>query len=249
MGMNPRLLRPLASGLTNPNAIAGLNFWLDAQTPSSYTESSGQISEWRSRVGSLAVAQSTANNRPTLFESSSNVQNATRAVINSRQALFFDGVNDSLATASNFGVTQRTLFAVVSFRSVSAVRIILSNQSGSSPPASQFLRTNGTAVESNGHTSAAVNYLASASSVATNTSYILRAVQTASGLQVFINNAGGTVTSGAQGTAQGILRVGSFDGSGFLFSGLLGEIVFYDRDLTASEQTAVYNYLSARWGL
>jgi hypothetical protein len=244
--MNPRLLRP--TGQFDPRRIAGLNFWLDALTASSYTESSGQITQWRSRVGSLSVEQSVGNNRPTLFESSSNVQNSTRAVINNRQALFFDGVNDSLASPGSFSSAQRTCFAVVSFRSVTGVRLIL-NGVFSSPFGSQFLRTDGTAVETIGFSTGNVAYTASASPVANNTSYVLHAVQTASGAQAFINNVGGTVVSGAQQTASGTLRVGSFVGNDFFFSGLLGEIVFYDRALSANEQTGVYNYLRARWGL
>jgi hypothetical protein len=244
--MNPRLLVPRAAGGFDPRTISGLNVWLDARTPSSYTESSGQITEWRSRVGSLSVAQSTANNRPTLFESSSNVQTSARAEINGRQALFFDGVNDSLSTSVNFSVTQRTVFVVVSFRNVTGLRLILNCQTSGG---SQFLRTNGTTVETIGSQASVGAYTATASPVANNTSFVLHAVQTASGLQAFINNAGGTVVSGVQQSVSGPLRVGTFSGTDFFFSGLLGEIVFYDRALSASEQTAVYNYLRARWGL
>lgn len=127
MPMNPRLLRPIrAGGGFSPASITGLGLWLDATDASSYTESSGQITEWRDRSGNARhFAQTTANNRPTLFTSSGNVQTATPATIGSKQAFYYDGVNDFLAgNAATLNIRRNvpgvTLFFVTEIESFSA---------------------------------------------------------------------------------------------------------------------------------
>ena len=86
MGMNPRLLRPRASGF-NPKNIAGLSLWLDASDSSTITlNGATAVSEWRDKSGNgYAVSQATANNQPALT-----------GTIKGRACIEFDGVNDHL---------------------------------------------------------------------------------------------------------------------------------------------------------
>jgi hypothetical protein len=51
MPMNPRLLRPLATGF-NPRSIAGLVGWWDASDASTITLNSGRVSQWANKVAS-----------------------------------------------------------------------------------------------------------------------------------------------------------------------------------------------------
>jgi len=249
MGMNPRLLRPTASGF-DPRRIAGLEAWFDALTPSSYTQASGQISEWRSRVGSLSVTQATGNNRPTLFESSGNVQGTTRSEINGRQSLYFDGTNDFLLSTATVTGSLWTAFAVCRPQSVSLVRTAFSRDPGgaASDRGPQFLRLNNGLSQSAGFTTAGA-YIASAATVTNNNPVVLSAVQTASALQNFVNNTGGTATSGVQNSSATVLRVGVSSGVAENWLGAIGEILLYQRDLNASERLAVFTYLSKRWGV
>jgi hypothetical protein len=247
MPMNPRLLRPLATGF-NPRSIAGLTVWYDTLTPSSYTEASGQISEWRSKVDGTAVLQSTANNRPTLFESSSDVQGATRAEINGRQAFYFDGTNDNLESTAFYSGQQWTAFGVGKPQSVSGTHGIFSRDQGSGDRGPQYLRHNNGVAESIGQSTSAA-YVASAGTVTNNTPVILSALQTATQLRMFRNNTGGTAVNGVQrATTNSFLRVGRATSSGF-WLGAIGEVLLWERALSATEQLAVYNYLKARWGL
>jgi hypothetical protein len=247
MPMNPRLLRPLATGF-NPRSIAGLTVWYDTLTPSSYTEASGQISEWRSKVDGTAVSQGTANNRPTLFESSSNVQGATRSEINGRQAFYFDGSNDMLESTALYSGAQWTAFGVGKPQSVSGTRGMLSRDPSTGNRGPQFLRHNSAVAESIGHSTSAA-YVASAGTVTNNTPVILSALQTATQLRMFVNNVGGTAVNGVQRSdANTAVRVGAATSSGF-WLGAIGEVLLWERVLSATEQLAVYNYLKARWGL
>jgi hypothetical protein len=249
--MNPRLLRPTASGF-DPRRIAGLEAWFDALTPTSYTEVSGQISEWRSLVGSLSVEEATGNNRPTLFESSGNVQGATRSEINGRQSFYFDGANDRLISTATGGSANWTAFAACKPQSVTGTRGLLSRDPAGGAPVAirgpQFLR------HSNGVPQAiafstATSFVATAATLTNNTAVILSAVQTASTVQIFVNNVGGTAIAATQNTSVNPLRVGVSGGITEFWLGAIGEILLYQRDLNASERLAVHTYLSKRWGV
>lgn len=65
MGMNPKLLRPKASGF-NPRSISGLSLWLDASDLSTITLNGSNVSEWRDKsgAGAPAAAQGTAASQP-----------------------------------------------------------------------------------------------------------------------------------------------------------------------------------------
>jgi hypothetical protein len=107
MGMNPRLLRPLASGF-DPRRIAGLEAWFDASDLSTMAQNSNgttaatatndPVGFWRDKSGQGRHAkQTTNNNRPT-------VQLADR---NGRAGLNFDGSNDFFVCdpGAQFGIT------------------------------------------------------------------------------------------------------------------------------------------------
>ena len=90
MAMNNRLLRPRASGF-NLRSLAGLVQWYDAADQSTMTLNGSTVSEWRSKVGGVAVSQATASAQPTL----------TQSYYSGRSALTFDG-GDFLLNSSRF---------------------------------------------------------------------------------------------------------------------------------------------------
>lgn len=251
MGMNPRLLRPLATGF-DPRRISNLSVWLDATQIAAADAPSDQVENWRSLVGSLVFNQTgTPNNRPTLFESSSDVQTATRALINGKQAVFFDGTNDLLQQtgSATLSETEWSAFAVARRDSTTGFRVLFQRDpGGGGVRGPQYLRFDGSGnVEAVGFTSAGVAFTASSSAaVSTGQVVVMHAVQTASTLQAFLNNVGGSSVSGVQGS---IATVATVSRVGALFQGYAAEILLYTRALSAAEQTAVYNYLRSRWGV
>lgn len=88
MAMNPRLLRPRASGF-NLTSLSGLVQWYDAADQSTMTLNGTTVSEWRSKVSGVAVSQATAGAQPTL----------TQNYYNGKSALTFDG-GDFLSNAT-----------------------------------------------------------------------------------------------------------------------------------------------------
>lgn len=85
MAMNPKLLRPRASGFS-PRTISGLVAWFEADDATTFTLSGTSVSEWRDKSGNgYAVSQSTANNQP-----------ARTGTVGGRATVDFDGTNDYL---------------------------------------------------------------------------------------------------------------------------------------------------------
>jgi hypothetical protein len=247
--MNPRLLRPTASGGFDPRRIAGLALWYDTLTPSTYTEASGQISEWRSKVGTFALTQATGNNRPTLFESTGNTQGTTRSEINGRQAFYFDGTNDNITSTSTLSVPKYTAFTACKPQDVTGVRGVASFDSagGFADRGPQLLRGNGTTAQALGFTTAGT-FVAGSAGLSSGTPAIFWSLQTASDLTVFLNGTAGPAVSGVQNSSTNAFRIGSATVASGFWLGAVGEVLVYDRDLTATEQLAVYNYLRSRWG-
>ena len=92
--MNPRLLRPTASGFS-PRSISGLVAWFDADDVSTFTLSGTAVSEWRDKSGNgYAVSQGTGNNQP-----------ARTGKVKGRATIEFDGTNDVLFSTDT-GIAQ-----------------------------------------------------------------------------------------------------------------------------------------------
>jgi hypothetical protein len=242
-----------------------LGLWLDPTDSAFYTQASGQIEEWRDKSGSgRNWDQDTANNRPTLFTSSSDVQTATAATINGRQALFFDGVNDRLVatvTARDIvrNVPGATIFAVVVFpnavnarhdmfavqRGVNVIRLIVStNTTG------RWLlgvrRENETAAflsSANNDISAGVAYVVAARVNFVGGGLTLRAngVQRITGT---LNSSGGN----SEDFDPSVANIGAFGATNF-FPGNMGAVLAYRRALSDAEIQTVERGLAAAWGI
>jgi hypothetical protein len=253
--MSPRLLRPTATGF-DPRRLANLTGWYDATDSASYTEVSGQISEWRDKSGAgNHLTQDTGNDRPTLFVSSNDVQTATRAEINGKQALFFDGDNDRIFTTNTVTSGQsRTVFAVAQRTDNATVATVAAFGSTTDTPEFRWLCRYGNSANKNiGGDSEATNQLLSdvlawdlphiscwsQNSGTRNLTYLLN--NTA---QSIIGNPPGTQTS-FSGLTVGMLPrlISEF------MDGTIGELIVYDRELSAAERDTVFRGLARRWGI
>lgn len=261
MPMSPRLLRPRAAGGFDPRAIAGVTLWMDAGDSSTYTESSGQISQWRDKSGlGKTYDQSTANNRPTLFTSSGNVQTATAATINGKQAFYFDGVNDELIGSSNTlsqltGALGITIFGVVEFDNAATNnRFYGENNTGGTSRLefgttttqwTLFGRTgaSGNAV-SGGSPSSSVPYVASWN-IDLQAPSLPLVTMNANGVQQY--SASWNQTTGAFPLTAVSTLIGRRSTSYFI--GKLGALLIYTRSLTASEVQTIERGLARQWGI
>lgn len=247
MAMNPRLLRPLATGF-NPASISGIVHWWDANDATTLTLNSGAVETWTSKAGTkTAATQTIANNRP-----------VTTTLANGKTAIQFDGSNDGF----NFTGVSRTdetwIIAAAQTTDQSGQRQILSDGGdgtglSATKGAEKFFE-----VAFGGFTEGTnrlrVRYSATASTpMGPGVFSCVRSA--AAGGFVFID---GTQRSGAVSPfassfstsgATTIQRIGYYSSTLFQFQGWIGEILCWNRALSASDRNKVEKYLGKKWGI
>ena len=243
MGMNGRLLRPLATGFT-PRNISGLAAWWDAGDAASITTVSGRVSQWNDKSGNgVHATQTTANNRPV----------NTSQTLNGRAVMTFDGSNDIMSFTGT-ARTDETQFVVVRNNmvagGVSTQQILGDASSGFGLNA--IIKNDGAANS---------DLLAQCGGFVVGT--------TAARYQFPANNPfGPAVVSAIRSSASGgilrtngvqratcttsnsyaLARIGGV-GSSFPLNGYIAEIVIYSRALSVADVQRVERYLGAKWGL
>ena len=248
MSMNPRLLRPLASGF-NPATISGIVHWWDANDAATLTLNAGAVQTWTSKAGtSTAASQSTANNRPT-----------TTTLSNGKVALLFDGTNDGLDFTGTSRTDETWIIAAAQTTDQSGQRQMLSDGSsgtGMSATKTATLKLLEVAfgVFTEGTNRLRVQYSATASTpMGPGVFSVVRSA--AAGGFVFID---GTQRTGAvspfassfsTSNADTMSKIGYYSSGLFQFQGWIGEILCWSRALAASDRNKVEKYLGKKWGI
>lgn len=256
MAMNPRLLRPLASGF-NLRSLSGLVQWYDAADQSTMTLNGTTVSEWRSKVGGVAVSQATAAAQPTL----------TTNYYNGRSALTFDGGDflynaslpiqvNGMTVAAVFDETTRVLFAGVVVGApasgndnAAAGGFRLSVHEGTNRPAELLSLVTGNIdlrsplVSETSALGKRVVVARAAPSDGTNGNGDFR----------FDGTAGAADTLyGVQTNTTGTLIGGRFQAgavsASFRFNGRILEVAIWDRALTLDEAKKFEQYANSKWG-
>lgn len=246
MPMNPKLLRPKASGAFNPASIAGLTHWWDANDSATLTLNSGAVEAWASKAGAkISATQTTANNRPTTTS------------VNGKTALLFDGSNDGFS----FAGTSRTdeTWIVAAAQNVGTGTQAILNDAGNghgilaSAASVKLIEAGfgGGFVE--GVNRLRVQYHPTSAQPAG--PLVVSVVRSAAaGGFVFIDgtqrvsaiNGASSFTSSQATTLQ---RIGFYSSTLWPWNGWIGEILLYDRALSASERSKVEKYLGKKWGI
>jgi hypothetical protein len=232
MSMNPRLLRPIATGF-NPKTIAGLALWLDAPE---YNASTGT---WADKSGNgRNFGQDIAENRPIV----------SAVTQNGRAILELDGSNDQLIHNSNFlQVANCTLFAA--FRRlggafggvISSARISIASD-----------RSPGILIDSS-RGSIRGFFNVSYAAVAAVDSFNITSGTVTDGASVIFTNGTQIVSSAAASTldtGNTTTTIGTYRTiAGNYLNGYIGEIIAYTRVLSVSERKKVEGYLGKKWGI
>ena len=234
MAMNPKTLRPRVSGF-NPKSISGLAMWLDAADSSTITLDAGAVSEWRDKAIGSTFVQTTPNNRP------------GQTTINGRNALLFDGSNDTLSCGDPFTTYPLSMFFVQ--RIVAHTNFGMTYTVGDS---NNFnLRQNGATgqLQVQMPTTAA---LYGVTVLSTTVAQLLSVVyeSTVANSVGYLNNAALTPTAGSftQPTLSGTHYIGT-RGGGFPMNGYIGEILIYSKTVSTLERSRISKYLGQKWGI
>ena len=226
--MNPRLLRPLASGF-NPKSIDGLDAWWDAADSATITTVSGAVSQWDDKSGNGRNAtQTVANNRPTL------------TTLAGKTALSFNGSNSALQAYST-ALSGATFFCVANCTT-----------SGNFPGGRALLASNTTNAPliwiENGLFEFVVWGQNTTGPTATDgTTNVLSATNTGTVRNMWVNGAGNVSVTQNQSIAA-TLSIGVATNTQY-FLGAIGEIIIYDRVLSALERQSVERYLGRKFGV
>lgn len=244
MPMNPRLLRPVATGF-NPKQIASLGLWLDASDASTITISTG-VSEWRDKSGNgRNFSQGVGNNQPTVRTNGQN----------NRNTLEFNGSTNSLVGPAGFGLTNtHTVIAVVRPDIRKIAGLIGSQNIGTDliygDGSSSF---SGTKFGAFGIARAVYG----GGTITTGAFQVFAAVCSGgslpTNLSMFTNGTGGAASVETAGTAPTAamtapVRVGVSQGSQF-WDGDIAEFLIWTRALSASERSIVERALGKKWGI
>ena len=238
MPMNPRLLRPLATGF-DPRRIAGISAWYDATVASSVTLTSGFVSQWSDLSGAgHHMTQTTEADRP------------GTGTIGGKAAIDFDGTSDYLSNAAApSGWSSGTIFCVHE-RDGGANQNLYGIVSGAH---SMYASINSTAGEYRTGAGNSGSLGRSGSPAAAGTPRVLTHTSdnSTAGLRISGTAAAGTTTgflSNVAGTYLGVRNSASL-GLGLFWNGKIGEFIVYSRVLSDAEIVRVERYLAAKWGV
>jgi hypothetical protein len=247
--MNPRLLRPTASGF-NPKSLSGLIAWYDASDASTITTDTG-VSEWRDKSGlGRKLEQSSGSNQPALLTNG----------IGGKPALGFT------ASSTHFmrGTFSQTLSAATAFLVARMGSATSSNgRIWSLEVTGQVVDFGGTGhlvlCKRNGANNAVDSYHDDGNRGARNVTLDVPFIHSVShgGLTLSnrINNgAAATHTRASAWSATFgtmMLSTASASGSvtGNLLDGRIAEMLLYSRELSGTERSTVHRYLGAKYGI
>lgn len=246
MAMNPRLLRPLATGF-DPRRIAGLASWYDASDLTTLAQNSDGTTPATSEndpVGYVRdkgpngyhMTQSVNNDRPLLDLSAQN----------GLPALRFDGSNDCLTSATGYlaGLIS-TIFLVAQREGDTSVATAVSmgraNDTGNIEVSLRniFLSPNDRLRYAKNAATERRNGGASLDTGASPTAFMIGAGTFSAAAS--IANAGDPVFLGAQRSSAGA--------NSFFMNGRIAEVITYSRALTLAEIQKVEGYMSKKWGI
>lgn len=247
MPMNPRLLRPLATGF-NPRQIAGLVGWWDSTDNATITTDTG-VSAWADKAGGYTLTQSTGANQPTISS------------INGNQAFDYNGSSQLLTSTApgladlvdGSSVVPTTIFAVVepdvadqsavpvSWRSTSVGFVLY----GSLMPLTGSVWR--TIYRSNDGTAVFI----SSTDTYTTQPYV---TSTTTGADIVGRVNGAEVidtpnTAAALPLSSNSFAVGALSTPSAFLDGKIGDVLIYNRVLSASEVARVERWLAGKFGI
>ena len=243
--MNPRLLRPRASGFSSPTSIGGLALWLDSDTATmgntssgtGGTSNNGPVKYWGDKRGTagLALTNSGADSVcPTLITSGQN----------SRPHLSFDG-GDTLSLSSFPATAAATYFIAGRINGNSQAFF----QTGSINAYQSFFAQNANLIA---RREDAVGQNASASNSGLLGVYAIYTVEFSNALSRWrVNGTGGAEATGSSSLTDGSreLLLGALTSSIFRLNGLISEFIAYNTVLPPSRRALVERYLGSKYNI
>ncbi len=229
-----------------PLTLPGCQLWLDSSDPTTIIQSAGSVSQWSDKSGfKNHMVQPTGSAQPTYASN----------VINGKAAIQTDGITQYMGSSVSI-VPGQTFSIVYLAQRVSGDLFtygINFQNSGNSQWTVLGWRDNGTALwyQSRGpvNTVLSIGTIAPYSTPQTSIFTTTQSSTTATG--TYDDNFGNHLTASAAQvnnfTTPATGFFGNFNGNYYHIN--VGEIMFYNRDLTSTEITKLKRYLANKWGV
>lgn len=239
--MNPRLLRPIASGFS-PKSIAGLSLWLDGADASTITISTG-VSVWADKSGNgRNAAQATGSKQP-----------AYNATINGKNVVTFQGTDDTMQIAANaaFNANSQTLIIVA--RQAATANQALWFKADSNSAEGVIVRYRGFddfwPYQRNDNSAETLRLFPNTPTVLRVYAVVLQPNSQAGFVDGGVVSPTGTATANHTYDNNSGPWLGSRRDVGEYLAGDIAEVLHWNRALSASERSKVERYLGRKWGI
>lgn len=224
--------RGFSGGVFTPASISNLYLWQDATDATTITQVANAVSQWNDKSG---------NNRHSTQGTGVNQPLTNTGTINAKNSLLFDGSNDFLtanAAIGNLFGSDHTVFVVYNRTGANRANFL---RSSSADYTELYLAADGSI---NGANNTVFSYSTIAGAVDT-LPHIVGATRNGAAYQVFRDGVlGSSVGAANASTAVTVTAPAAIP---FQLSGNIGEIIIYDKALTAQERLQVTTYLTAKW--
>ena len=234
MAMSPRLLRPRATGF-DPKSISGLFAWYDATAASTLTMSGSSVTAIADRSGNGRNAvQAVGAHQPVM------------STIGSKAAIAFAPQN-LLAVVTSYTITAQSVFAVVAIDGLVAfARIVAQESETENAVYIPLLIPNPATYTLGSYNGGAFR---SGVSVTQSAGTIAESHHDGSALTCRANGVVGASFSSSLNFSPTKLLLGNGAGLSNGLTGRLGEVLVWNRALTAAEILTIRRYLSAKWSI
>lgn len=237
MAMNPRLLRPRATGF-NPKAIPGLQIWVDASVASSVTLNSGNVSQIDDLSGnSRHLAQGTAANQPAYLTNGRNGKNVIDYGATTGKSLV-----QTLASAFTLAQPVTFFWAYKTPASGGYTASDVTNAAFDGTGRLLLYGNAGNEFRLNAGSDVFASVSADSWLVATHT------FNGSSSVRRLNTTTGTTINTGTRPFSNRLVLGANF-GFGSSLRSLFGEIGVYSGTLTDSQHTAILKYLANKWAV
>jgi hypothetical protein len=234
MSMSPKLLRPRQTGF-NPKGIAGLFAWWDPSASSGVTSSGGFVSSLHDRSGNGRNAvQATGSAQPAL------------TAINGRVALLNES-GDGLIATTSYSITAQSTFAVFAANAYAGFgRIVTQESDTENAVYIPLLLPNDSTFKSGAYFAGAYR---SGLTITQSSPVIGESHHNGSSVTNVVNGVSGATHAGSLSFSPTKIGVGNSPALFSTFIGRIGEVLIWNRALTAAEIVSVRRYLSSKWGI
>lgn len=211
--------------------------WWDPRDTAHITLNSSTVSAWAGRINGNVVSQATGANQP----------GYSSTTMNSLPGMSWNGISSTLSIASISLPAIWTAFVVVSPNNLTGTMNLMDADGSLTPRIAQYLRSNGTNLESIGFNTAVSAFSASKGTITNNAVNLYGGLNGGTSIVATLNGTLGTPTAiiGTPQSGTRILSLGA--GSATFFAGQTGDFFLFNTALSVNARQCLEGWVAWRY--